>query len=1125
MPTSHVLPESAELLQEIADALWKAKKVVVVTGAGISTNSGIPDFRSKNGLYSLIQAQFEEAAARKDDSEQDDEEDVNDEENDTAPASKRQKVTEKEEAVRRVKTEQRTTTKDGQDATPESRRRGRRSGRTRKDLAPEREEQDTIHCAAEDPADDGDSIVVQLPALDPKKFAQPLMTPKRRSSSRLAAVMGESIECMGSLPLSSSPLSSPPSILFDPSEEYRSGSATSARSSSSNSSLAPSPCSSDVESDCEDITMLTSSSQPTLSTQTSFASNKSTLPFMKGRDLFDASIWADPVKTSVFYTFATTLRQKVKEVVPTRSHEFISHLRDTNKLVRCYTQNIDEIEEKVGLSTSLFLGPGKKGRFSTRSSASRASLGLGAGVAGKDESSQGSQDSQADSQELASSQDSQDSQSSEDLSASQSSQSLSQSQTDPKNPAKNRDPCFRGVECVFLHGSLSLLRCFRCGQTTPWDEAGREDETMCGRQPSCPRCAGATAAREGRGKRALAVGKLRPDIVLYGEEHPNAHLISPIVQHDLSLTPDMLLILGTSLKVHGLKVLVREFAKAVHSRGGKVVFVNYTKPPESVWSDIIDYWVQWDCDTWVEDLKQKKPIMWLPPGSVIDEPKKKRKSISAGGAAKGNKRNSDCAKAGETGELSTNTTPPDGSASPMEGEANSQKPKKKRGRPPKNTSEKADTPADNDKPEEKADEKTPAEPGPFSETTSPTQPKEDTVQEPTKEAATEKKKRGRKHNPNAKYPAATRDDQTNGAIVVWKIDQELARFSGRTPPEELPAPVAPGAKTTKRRPKQRQSAPGELEIVLSTIPRVASPVAAPSTAQTSPPSLPSLRHPEEPMPLADISANILLNTTTTFGSARDKYSIRSAVKANPRVRQPKKIFESGGGRTGGPLMVPVQPVAPLKRQSSSTPTPTQSPPPEQHSQRQPIPLQKQPRKQAKARARSKSMAAPLSTVAAEAPATPAPQAPITMPAPAVAGWLDIDRMAEQLKMDMSTSWSAQTNSEPATPAPTSTVATKTNAPSQTPLPQQAAATSTPPSTTLPSIREMFSDFLPMPAPMPAPMPRPMSMDNAFFHQDPLGKSYSYPPPWPQQELQEWSVSNQVEREAVEQQLKASVDGH
>jgi hypothetical protein len=42
MPTVHVTLESDLLLQVIANSLFKAKKVVVVTGAGISTNSGIP---------------------------------------------------------------------------------------------------------------------------------------------------------------------------------------------------------------------------------------------------------------------------------------------------------------------------------------------------------------------------------------------------------------------------------------------------------------------------------------------------------------------------------------------------------------------------------------------------------------------------------------------------------------------------------------------------------------------------------------------------------------------------------------------------------------------------------------------------------------------------------------------------------------------------------------------------------------------------------------------------------------------------------------------------------------------------------------------------------------------------
>lgn len=42
MPTTQVTPTEDILLQGIADSLFKARKVVVITGAGISTNSGIP---------------------------------------------------------------------------------------------------------------------------------------------------------------------------------------------------------------------------------------------------------------------------------------------------------------------------------------------------------------------------------------------------------------------------------------------------------------------------------------------------------------------------------------------------------------------------------------------------------------------------------------------------------------------------------------------------------------------------------------------------------------------------------------------------------------------------------------------------------------------------------------------------------------------------------------------------------------------------------------------------------------------------------------------------------------------------------------------------------------------------
>lgn len=357
------------------------------------------------------------------------------------------------------------------------------------------------------------------------------------------------------------------------------------------------------------------------------AGGRNTLPNMKGKDLFDANIWSDPIRTSVFYTFATSLRQKIKSAEPTTSHRFISHLRDRGKLVRCYTQNIDLIEEKAGLSTRLQDGPGSRSRFSRRSTANTSQLStmVEEGDIGLSEQPAFDASSLTDSPEL--------SQISQDLTSHGSnevSEKITESEvsnagtTKPSQRSRKKQLPRSGVECVFLHGSLALLRCFLCGQLCSWDEDDRAAETLSGQQPECPHCVGATIAREERGKRALGVGKLRPDIVLYGEEHPNSHLISPIITHDLALVPDMLLILGTSLRVHGLKVMVREFAKAVHSKGGKVVFVNFTKPSESTWGDIIDYWVQWDCDAWVNDLQSRIPRLWLDPEPA--KPKIKRES-------------------------------------------------------------------------------------------------------------------------------------------------------------------------------------------------------------------------------------------------------------------------------------------------------------------------------------------------------------------------------------------------------------------------------------------------------------------------------------------------------------------
>ncbi|KAI1101675.1 DHS-like NAD/FAD-binding domain-containing protein [Jackrogersella minutella] len=613
MPILDVKPTSSELLQHVANSLSKARKVVIITGAGISTNSGIPDFRSENGLYSLIQAQFERAEAGHSRN--------TNTEGQTADFAFSGRPTKR----RRLSHLTENATKHGGPKGVIQPQNGYKSGdgtSTSVDNA-STDVEDSAACAKSDvlvkPETEAIPSKLSLQRLTqlrseprpplPRHITQSstqsstsqessFSTPQLSSASSQtedSSVCEAQYTCevqtkaatprvLLSETFSSSPLSSPPPILFDPYENANSSTDSSSQESAGSSEI----------SDSEDT-------QNSLGILPSQASNSS-LRNMKGRDLFDCNIWADPLKTSVFYRFATTLRQKVREVEPTPTHRFIAQLRDVGKLARVYTQNIDEIEKKIGLSTDLKNGAGNRRRKSAK---------------------QQIMDPERDNKENPEPSKSEDEPNGVDSGqASQSSDVFGRSNT------RSVLAPDRGVECVFLHGSLHALRCFVCGKLCDWDEDGRESCTMLGEQPECPHCAGATAARQERGKRALGVGKLRPDIVLYGEEHPQSDLISPIVQHDLSAGPDLLLILGTSLRVHGLKVMVKEFSKAVHNKGGKVVFINLTKPSESAWGDIIDYWIEWDCDAWVDDLKDRKPHLWLSPDEILQSEKQRREALA-----------------------------------------------------------------------------------------------------------------------------------------------------------------------------------------------------------------------------------------------------------------------------------------------------------------------------------------------------------------------------------------------------------------------------------------------------------------------------------------------------------------
>jgi NAD-dependent SIR2 family protein deacetylase len=239
--------------------------------------------------------------------------------------------------------------------------------------------------------------------------------------------------------------------------------------------------------------------------------------YAKG-DIFCATALRDSQRRVETLRYAMSFYETVLQCQPTETHEFIKTLHDQRKLLRCYTQNVDLLDSRVGLSTDL--------REST-------------------------------------------------------------------------------VQCIPLHGTVHSLRCPACCQTYGWDGVFKE-AIVAGEEPLCPGCA-ALRPRVGATRRASTMGRLRPNMVYLGEDHWQGEEIADLIDRDLSAVPDTLLILGTSLKVKGPGDLVKMFANTVRAKGGRVIYVNLSKPAQK-WRKIFDYWVEWKCDRWVRDLKMRAPL-------------------------------------------------------------------------------------------------------------------------------------------------------------------------------------------------------------------------------------------------------------------------------------------------------------------------------------------------------------------------------------------------------------------------------------------------------------------------------------------------------------------------------------
>ena len=233
-----------------------------------------------------------------------------------------------------------------------------------------------------------------------------------------------------------------------------------------------------------------------------------------GKDLFDARLFSSESTSALFYSMVAELKRLADEAEPTIFHRFLKRLDDEGRLQRVYTQNIDGLEEKAGLS----FGLGEAGDSTTtvRALGKRKRLGSAAFSRSKSDSHL--------------------------LFAQQDQEALS-----PPKPMFPRT--------IPLHGTLQTLTCALCnhklmlGNTVSREPSpsSREGSASLGHEESkhamellqngepvpCPRCQTADEVRTSNNMRSRGVGRMKVDIVLYGGQNEGAERVGQCLQRDI----------------------------------------------------------------------------------------------------------------------------------------------------------------------------------------------------------------------------------------------------------------------------------------------------------------------------------------------------------------------------------------------------------------------------------------------------------------------------------------------------------------------------------------------------------------------------------------------------------------
>ncbi|CCH62602.1 hypothetical protein TBLA_0H03210 [Henningerozyma blattae CBS 6284] len=152
---------------------------------------------------------------------------------------------------------------------------------------------------------------------------------------------------------------------------------------------------------------------------------------------------------------------------------------------------------------------------------------------------------------------------------------------------------------IQLHGSLNDVICNKCDYKIAYNPClfPQIIEEANALVPECPQCQEYENVRVVAGIRSKGIGKLRPRVILYNEFHPEGDIIGSITSLDLKSRLDCLVIVGTSMKIPGVKSMCKEFAKRVRKSKGYILFINKEMPSKQILDYIggVDLIVLGDC--------------------------------------------------------------------------------------------------------------------------------------------------------------------------------------------------------------------------------------------------------------------------------------------------------------------------------------------------------------------------------------------------------------------------------------------------------------------------------------------------------------------------------------------------